>query len=182
MARIYWSYNSVPELRSLKSEERQTILQVSGRRFGKTPAFKWVSGLNLLLSIMLPIVIWYVVRHYSSDQQVPIIAAVMVGLAGYTLWFHIRISFQVPHIRACLVNPPSEDEILAVRAVVRRFQLNQSQFVLRYGTAFGILFALIAGLTGAYPIEWYLFLPLAIGVGYLWAFIMWYVMRLLNRV
>ncbi len=182
MPRIYWSYNSVPELRSLKSEERQTIIQVSGRRFGQTPAFKWVSGLNLVLSIVLPIVIWSVVRHFSSDQQVPVFAAVFAGLAGYTLWFHIRISFQVPHIRACLDNPPSEDEILAVRAVVRRFQLTKSQFVLRYGTCFGILFTLVAGVTGAYPISWYLFLPLAIGGGFLWAFIMWYVRRLLIRV
>ena len=181
MPRIYWSYNSVPELRSLKTEERQAILQVSGRRFGSTPAFKWVSGLNLLLSIILPIVIWYVVAHFSSDQKVPIIAAVLVGLAGYTLWFHIRISFQLRHIRACLANPPSEDEILAVRAVARRFQLTQSQFVLRYGAAFGIVFMMVACLTGASRIKWYLLLPFAIGGGFLWAFIMWRVRRLLIR-
>ena len=52
--RLYFDYRSIPELASLEPQERERVLRVSGRTFGKTRTFWVVDWLGILMSSVCP--------------------------------------------------------------------------------------------------------------------------------
>lgn len=102
MRKIFLSYKAVPELAPLSPTKRIEVLRASGLRFGKTPQHMRVWWLGVVLSLWIPAGVGLVAYLWSEDSGWGVLSFVVVGLLGYSAWFHIHTNCLRPHIRAYL--------------------------------------------------------------------------------
>jgi len=98
--KLYWSYNSIPELADLPKEKRKEIWKSCCLKcFANFPF--WCSTKNAIALVWLVIVMPLVI-YYSNHHMIGLIGFVLVGaIIGFILW-QVEIALVKPYIRECL--------------------------------------------------------------------------------
>ena len=102
MAKIFLSYEAVPELAALSPAKRIEVVRASGGRFGKTPQFKRVWLLGVVLTLGIPSVVSFTTYFWFNDFRWAGWSFIGTLFLGYCAWFHIRTSCLRPYIRTYL--------------------------------------------------------------------------------
>jgi hypothetical protein len=174
--RIHFDYRSIPELGSLEPEERERVLVVSGRAFGKRRTFWVVYWLGILMTFGMPAATWLAVQGWSEWVLVPVWTVIVVALVSYTIWFQVRMHHQLPYIRECLATRAHEEEA----AVQQATSESRRRFVVARGLVFGALMTALVATISELPAPWYLVLPLACIGGLMWSVVMSWVRKRLT--
>ena len=102
MSKIYLSYRAVPELAVLPATERAAVLRASVERFGQTLQFKRVRLLQVAITLAVPVLTAIVVYLCTSSGLLALWSFVSSGLVGYTVWFHVYVTYLLPHIHGVM--------------------------------------------------------------------------------
>ena len=104
---------------------------------------------------------------------------IAVELVSYTLWFQVRMHYQLPYIRECLATGAHEEEA-AVQQATKAARLESGwRLVVSRGLAWGALTTGVVAATTGLHVPWYVALPIAcIGGLICSAFMLWVRKRL----
>ena len=144
MKRIHFTCRTVPELTPLSPIKREEVLIVTGREFRKSRGFwpVWIAGQIATFGVSAGT--WIILRGHV-EQTAAILAAGIMGLIGYTLWFQVRLSAQLPYIRRHLETEAGAQPYAQTKeapTVAHWISRHPWRFTIAGGVLFGSLFTI----------------------------------------